>query len=125
LKIAAIVVCILMGLLFLFASVTVLFHLIPKPELTGTARLFNEGIEATGYFMPTLKIVELTCAICFLINRFVALATVVLFPITLNILLFHTFVDTTGLPVGIFVFAANLFLAYYYRKHYESILVAK
>jgi len=124
-KIAVIIIRILMGLLFLFASITVLFHLFPKPELTGTVKLFNEGIEATGYFMPTLKIFELICAISLLTNRFVPLFTVVLFPITLNILLFHSFVDTTGLPVGIFVFASNLFLAYHYRKNYEPLLTAK
>jgi hypothetical protein len=124
-KVAVIIVRVLLGLLFLFASVTYLFHLFPKPELTGTVKLFNEGLDATGYFFPTLKVFELICAISLLTNRYVPLFTVVLFPITLNILLFHLFVDQTTLPVGVFVFVANVFLAYQYRERYKSLLVAK
>jgi hypothetical protein len=124
-KIVVIAVRVLMGLLFLFASLAYFLHLIPKPDLTGLVKQFNEAIEATGYFIPTLKFFELVCAVSLLTNRFVPLFLVVLFPITLNILLFHTFVDQTGLAVGVFVFASNLFLAYHYRKHYESVLVMK
>jgi hypothetical protein len=62
-RIATIVVRTLLGLLFLFASVAyfldLLFALFPKPELTGAAKSFNEGLEAVGYFVPLLKVVEL------------------------------------------------------------------
>jgi len=48
-------------------------------------------MEATVYLMPLLKVTELLCGLAFISGRFVPLATVVIFPITLNILLFHTF----------------------------------
>ncbi|MBS1507991.1 MAG: DoxX family membrane protein [Bacteroidetes bacterium] len=124
-KIAVIIVRVLMGLLFLFASITYLFHLYEKPQLTGTVKLFTEGLEATGYFMYTLKIFELICALSLLTNRYVPLFTVVLFPITLNIFLFHAFVDQATLPVAIFVLASNLFLAYHFRERYKPMLAAK
>lgn len=124
-KIAVIVVRTLMGLLFLFASIVVLFKLIPKPELTGTVKTFNEGLEAVGYFMPLLKVTELLCGLAFVTGRYVPLATVVIAPIVVNIFMFHAFVDRSGLPVAIFLVLANAFVAYYHRKSYEGLLQAR
>jgi uncharacterized membrane protein YphA (DoxX/SURF4 family) len=125
-KIAVIIVRTLMGLLFLLASIVVLFNLVPKPpDLTGPVKAFNDGIEATGYFITVLKITELLCGIAFVTGRFVPLATIVIAPITVNIFLFHAFLDRSGLPVAIFLVLANLFLAYAYRKSYEPLFVAK
>src|SRR3954469_6194121 len=124
-KIAVIIVRVLMGLLFLFASITVLFKLIPQPELTGNVKIFMDGVNATGYLLPLLKITELLCGIAFVSGRFVPLATVVIAPIIINIFMYHAFVDTSGLPVGIFLVVANVFVAYYYRDHYKGLLTAK
>lgn len=124
-KIAVVIVRVLMGLLFLFSTVVFFFKLYPKPELLGALKLFNDGIEASGYLMPTVKIVELICAILLIVGRFVPLATVVIFPITFNILLYHLFLFPAGIPVALFLFLGNLFLAYTYRKSYEPLWLAK
>lgn len=124
-KIAVIIIRILMGLLFLFASVVVLFNLMPQPELTGNQKVFNEGLKVSVYLMPLIKVTELLCAIAFISGRFVPLATVVIFPITLNIFLYHAFLAPEGMPVAIFLLLGNLFLAYAYRKNYETLLMAK
>jgi uncharacterized membrane protein YphA (DoxX/SURF4 family) len=127
-KIAMIIVRTLMGLLFLFASITVLFNLMPPPppdSLPGNLRVFMEGIKASGYFMTLLKVTELVCGLAFVSGRFVPLATIVIAPIIVNILFVHIFLDTTGLPVGIFLVLANSFVAYYYRKSYAPLFVAK
>lgn len=124
-KIASIIVRILMGLMFAFASIVVLFKLMPQPEQTGNVKIFMDGMTASVYLMTTVKIVELVCAIAFLSGRFVALATVVIFPINLNILLFHVFLEPSGLIMAILLIFGNLFLAYYYRDKYKSILAAK
>ena len=100
-KIAAIIVRILMGLMFLFSSIVVLFKIAPQPELTGAVKTFMSGVEASVYLLPLIKITELVCGLAFLMGRFVPLATVMIFPVTLNILLFHIFVDQKGLPVAI------------------------
>src|SRR4051795_1159947 len=113
-KIAVIIVRILMGLVFVFSAAVVLFKLFPQPELKGDVKTFMTGLETTRYFIPLLKITELVCGVAFIVGRFVPLATVVIFPIILNILLFHTFVAREGLPVAILLFLANLFLAYNY-----------
>ena len=124
-RIAMIVVRTLMGLLFLFASVSYFFNLVPKPDLSGTVKTFNEGLESVGYFMPLLKTVELLCGLAFVVGRFVPLATILIGPIIVNIFCFHAFVDRTGLPVAIFLVLANGFVAYYHRKSYSEVLKAK
>jgi putative oxidoreductase len=125
-KIATIFVRVLLGLVFLAASIVVLFHLMKHPpELTGNAKLFMDGLNATGYFITFLKVTELVCGLAFVTGLFVPLATVVIFPITLNILFYHTYVDPSGLPVAIALMAANLFLAFACRKHYRALLAVK
>ncbi|MBL7994483.1 DoxX family protein [bacterium] len=120
-----IIIRILMGLLFLMASTVYFLDLFPKPELTGSVKLFNEGIEAAVYLIPVVKTFELLCGIAFVTGRFVPLATVVIFPIIINIFLFHFFLSPEGLPIAIFLLIGNLFLAYTYRRHYELLMAVK
>ena len=124
-KIAVIIVRVLLGALFLFASVAFFLQLFPQPEMQGNMKLFNEGIAASGYIMQLVKAIELVVGLAFLSGFFVPLATAVIFPISVNILLVHAFLDPKGLPVAIFVIAANLFLAYYYRDKYKNVFDIK
>ncbi len=123
-KIAVIIVRVLMGLLFLFASIVVLFKLEPQPEQTGNVKIFMDGVNASGYLLPLIKITELLCGIAFVAGRFVPLATVVIAPIVVNIFFFHAFVDSSGLPVAIFLVLANIFLAYAYWDKFKPLLEA-
>jgi uncharacterized membrane protein YphA (DoxX/SURF4 family) len=124
-KIAVIIVRTLMGLLFLFGSIVYFLNLFPQPELAGNTKTFMDGVNATRYLMPLIKITELLCGIAFVSGYFVPLATVVIAPIVVNIFLFHAFVDTQGLPVGIFLVLANIFLAYAYWDKFKPLLEAK
>jgi uncharacterized membrane protein YphA (DoxX/SURF4 family) len=121
-KITLIVVRVLMGLLFLFSVIGYFFQLMPQPELGKNALLFVTGLGASGYLLPFVKVVELLVSISFLTGRFVALSAIVIFPITVNILLFHAVLAPDGLVVPILLFLGNLFLAYSYRKNYQGVL---
>ena len=124
-KIAMIIVRTLMGLLFIFGSVVYFFNLIAPPPMEGAIKTFNEGLAASGYFFNLLKATELVCGILLLIGRFVPLALVILAPIIINILMVHTFLDRSGLPVAIFLVLGSIFLAYYYRRAYAPLLTQK
>jgi uncharacterized membrane protein YphA (DoxX/SURF4 family) len=124
-RIAVIIVRVLMGLLFLFASIVVLFNVFPQPELTGRVKIFMDGVNASGYLLPLIKITELLCGIAFVSGYFVPLATVVIAPIIVNIFFFHAFVDTSGLPVAVFLVLANIFLAYANWDKFKPLLEAK
>ena len=125
-KIAYIIVRVLLGLLFIFASIVVLFNLAQPPaDLPARAKIFMEGMNASGYLMTLIKVTELLCGLAFVSGFFVPLATVVIAPITINILLYHIFVLPDGLPVAVFLVLANIFLAYYNWDKFKPVLEAK
>ena len=121
-KIASIITRVLMGLMFLFASIAYLFKLITPPPMTGPMQIFNDGLNASIYLMPTVKVIELLCGLAFLSGKFVRLAVVVIFPIIVNIVCVHLFLDPSGLAIAIPLALADLFLAYYYRESYRAML---
>lgn len=125
-KIAAIIIRTLIGLLFLFASVTYFLNVAPPPEgLTGNTKTFFDGIEASGYILPVAKFFELLCGLAFISGRFIALAVVLIFPIALNILLINAIHLPSGLAIAIPLFLGILFLAFVNREKYQPILAAK
>lgn len=124
-KIATIIIRLLLGALFVFASITYFFKLFPPPELTGDMKTFNDGLNASGYLLPLVKAIELICGMAFIAGRFVPLATVVIFSIVVNIVCVHIFLAPEGLPVALFVFLATLFLAYVNRGYYKGLMVSR
>ena len=113
-----------MGLLFIFSSVVVLFNLVPQPELTGNNKIFVDGINASKYLLPLIKITEFFCGLALVTGYFVPLATVVIAPIVINILFTHIFVSPEGLPVAVALLFANIFLAYANWDKYRPMLAA-
>jgi putative oxidoreductase len=124
-KMAMIIIRILMGLMFLFSSAVFFLKLYPQPVLKGNIKVFMDGLNAAGYLLPLIKATELICAILLLIGRFVPLAVVVIFPVIVNIVFVHAFLGPENLPVAIALLLGDLFLAYYYRNNYKTLLVAK
>ncbi|HWA33233.1 MAG TPA: DoxX family membrane protein [Cyclobacteriaceae bacterium] len=124
-KITIIIVRSLMGLLFLMSSVGFFLNLFPQPVLEGNLLTFNKGVEASGYLMTLIKATELIAGIAFLSGRFVRIAAVVIFPVIVNIFMVSLMLAPEGLPVAIFLVLADLFIAFYYRKDYAPMMVAK
>jgi uncharacterized membrane protein YphA (DoxX/SURF4 family) len=121
-KIAIIIIRVILGLLFVFGSVVYFLQLVPQPELTGDMKTFQDGLDASGYLIPIVKALELICGIAFITGRFVALATVIIFPIVVNIVLVHSFLAPSGLPIALLVLLSTLFLAYVNKDHYKSLM---
>jgi putative oxidoreductase len=123
-KIAAIIVRVLMGLLFIFGAVA--FFLSGAPQLPeGNMKTYFEGLAASGYFFTLLKVTELVCGIALVAGRYVPLALIILSPIIINILFVHIFLERSGLPVAIILVIANSFLGYYYWNSFKQLFVAK
>src|SRR5262245_10885941 len=72
--------------------------------------------------MPTVKIIELLCGLAFVSGRFVPLATILISPIIVNIVIVHAFMAPEGLPVALFLVFANSFLTYIHRDTYKPLL---
>jgi putative oxidoreductase len=124
-KITTIAIRVILGLLFMVSAIGYFFNLMPQPALGQNAQVFITGLFASGYLLPVVKTLELATALSFLTNRFIPLFTIIIFPITINILLFHLFMAPEGIVIPVFIFLGNLFLAYVYKKNYEYVLAIK
>ncbi|MDB4922483.1 DoxX family membrane protein [Mucilaginibacter sp.] len=124
-KITVLISRILLGFIYLVFGLDFFLHFIPyQPLHTGKAGAFIAGLKGTGYFYPMLKIVQIIGGISLIINRYVPFFAVVLFPVSLNVLLFHTFLVPSGWLMGVTLIVPNLLLGYAYRKYYSGMFVA-
>lgn len=124
-KLATSIVRFLIGAFLLFASISFFLKLVPEPVTTGDFKAFQVGLVASTYLMPLAKGVELLCGLAYVTGRFVALANIVILPVTLNILLINYFLSPETLPIAILMFLGNLFLIYSYWGNYKTIFMAK
>lgn len=126
-KIAVIIVRILLGLMFLNASIGYFFNLYETPkEIPQDTMTYMSGLSVV-HLMDIVKSIELLCAIALLAGRYVALAVIVLFPITFNIVLLHGVLEPGSFAFinAVIVLLMHLFLFYAYRKHYATLFKAK
>jgi putative oxidoreductase len=123
-KIATIIIRSLIGLLLLFASVSYFLQLFPEPVLTGNMKLFNDGMNASGYLMPLVKSVELICGLAFVSGKFNTIANIVLLPISINIFFTHVCLAPEGIPVAAFLLLGNIFLIYTKWDSYKGLFEA-
>lgn len=122
-KIAVIIVRVLLAAMYLFASVSYFLNLMPKaPEMTAAQTSFMTGLMASVYLFPLIKITELVGGVLLLIGRTAPLAALVIFPVTLNIFLYHAFLGPKDLPMVAVMLLFNLFLFYAYRAKYLPIV---
>jgi len=125
-KNATLVFRILLGFLYLVFGLDYFLHFIPyQPHHTGNAKAFKDGLRAAGYFYPMQKLIQILGGLSLLVNRYAPFSAVVLFPISLNVFLFHTVLVPSGWLMGVFLLAPNLFLGFSYREYYRSMFIKK
>ena len=124
-KIAILIIRSLLGILFLYTSVSFFLHLAPEPETTGNFKAFNVGLMASTYLIPLAKSLEFLCGLSFITGRFVTLANIVILPVTLNILLINFFLTPENLPIALFVFFGTIFLIISHWGNYKGLFVTK
>jgi putative oxidoreductase len=125
-KIAITIARILLGLIYLVFGLNFFFQFLhmPQPTLSKEAVGFETGLFGAGYFFPFMKVVEILSGIALIVNRYTAFFALIIFPVTLNIFLFHTILAPAGAPLAIVLLVLNLFLGYAYRKYYTTVFTA-
>lgn len=85
----------------------------PPPE-GEIAQMYMQAFFAS-YLVKTVALVEVIGAILLFLKRTENLALLILFPVSLNILLFHLFHDVGGLFPGAIILLGNTYLLYHNR----------
>lgn len=116
---------IVFGLIYAMSAAVFFLQLAPPPEMPPPAMSLFGALAATGYFLPFLKATEFIGGLALIANRFVALALVLLAPITVNIVLFHLFLDPSGLALTLVLTVLHLAIAWFYRESFSPILRAR
>lgn len=113
------IIRILLGIVLLAFGLNKLLSspFIPLPELPQKAGDFMASLGATGYVLKTVGLIEIGIGILLLLKKWVAFALIALVPITLNILLFHLFLDVSGIIGAVVVATLNGILIY---KHWPQ-----
>lgn len=92
----------LLGLIFTVFGLNGFLQFYKMPPPTGTAAQFM-GALVSSHMIAIIVILQIISGILLLINRFVPLALAILAPIIFNIVLFHAFMQPSGLPLALFV----------------------
>src|ERR1700739_1414292 len=113
-KIAATIARVLLSLIYLAFGLDYFLHflslIINFPAGGNKADSFFGALGAAGYFFPFLKSIEIVCGLFLLINRFTAFFIAALFPITINIFVFHASMMPNYLPLSATMLVLNVFL---------------
>ena len=99
-KITSVIARFLLGLIFLVFGLNGFFHFLSMPAPTGVAGQFMGALFVSQYLVVVFAL-QLIGAVLLLINRYVPLALAILAPIIFNILLFHSLMAPSGLPLAL------------------------
>lgn len=104
---------ILLGIILLLSGLNKIFKIIPTPS--------DNLIESFGqvdYIFPVVAILEIVIAVLLLIKKWVAFALILLVPLSLNILLFHFYLNFNGIIPALVVAILNGILIYKHWRQY-------
>ena len=92
----------LAGVIFLVFGLNGFLNFIPLPLPEGIAGQFM-GALFVSHYLSVIFAFQIISAVLLLVNRYVPLALAVLAPVIVNILVFHTLMAPSGLPLAFFV----------------------
>jgi len=121
-KSAAIIARVLLGLIFVVFGSNIFLHFIPMPpQKPSLATDFSKALMESHY-MYVVAFFQVLGGLLLLIGRYVPLGLTLLGPVIANILLFHVFLEPTGLPMAIIVSVLALFLLWRHRTSFAGLL---
>ncbi|UXP33677.1 DoxX family membrane protein [Reichenbachiella agarivorans] len=129
-EIIIVIIRIALGALLVYGGVNKFIPKAPRPSSTEVStevpdhvihiKAFIGGLKQSGYFWPFLGIAEIVCGLLLISQVLSLMGAVMTVPITLNIFLFHLFLEPHDLPelllTGLCLAANISLLAYDYHR---------
>ena len=111
----------LLGISLLIFGINKFIAFIPIFDMAPAAANFMESLNSAGYVLYVVASLELLIGGLLLFKKWVPFALILLAPIVVNILLFHLFLDVSGVFVAVFMLTITGVLIYKYWKSYTSL----
>lgn len=113
----------ILALILIFHGLHKFFQLefLPLPELPEQASSFMKSLSATGYVLQFVGALELFIGLLLLFRKWVPFALLLLMPISINVLLFHIFMNLSQIVPSIITVTLNFMLVYKYWKAYRPL----
>ena len=117
------IVRIALGLALVIFGANMIYHFIPmdQPDTNTAAGKFMNSLGATGYIFPVVGFLEVIIGAMLLLKKWVAFALILLAPISINILLFHLFLDIPGLSIAVLIVVFNAVLIFKHWQQYKPL----
>jgi putative oxidoreductase len=123
-KIATLIARVLLGLLFLVFGLNGFLHFIPMALPSGLAGQYM-GVLFASHYLAFVFSVQIVGGALLLANRFVPLALILLGPVLVNILLFHSLMAPEGLPMALFATVLWAILFYAVRPAFAGVFAQR
>jgi len=94
---------------------------LPMPPAPEQAGQLLGAIHQAGYLFPTVALTQIVVGLLMLSGRFLALAAILLAPISVNIILFHIALDMSGILPALIVTVLNIAMLFFNAKSYKAI----
>ncbi len=124
-KILTLIARLLLGLIFVVLGLNGFLNFLSMgPMPTGLAGQFIGALFLSHYFWVVAAL-QIVGGVLLLVNRFVPLALVLLGPVIVNILLYHLFLNLTGIALAIVVTILWFIVFYGHRQYFSGIFAQR
>jgi len=123
-NILTVIIRVLLGLMLVVFGSNAFLHFIPMPPLPPTTAGNFISALMVSHYIDAVALFEIVGGALLVVGRFVPLGLTLLGPVIVNIVLFHIFLDRSGLGMAAIVSALSLFLLWRYRAAFAGLLRA-
>lgn len=118
------IVRILLGLILIVFGINKIYAFIPLPHPPQAAADFMNSLADTGYILTVIAIFEIIIGIMLIFRIWVPFVLLLLVPFSVNILLFHLFMDIPAIGTALLVVVLNGILLYKHRQKYRPLFIS-
>ena len=115
------IIQIILGLVLIIFGANKFIGFMPTPDLPKAAANFMGALSKTGYMFYLIGAVEVATGLLLVINKWIGFTLILLAPVAVNMVLFHTFLAPGGISPAALVFILNAFLIYKYWDQYKPL----
>ena len=124
-KIVTLIARLLLGLMFLVLGLNGFLNFLSMgPMPSGLAGQFTAALFQSHYYYVVAGL-QVVGGVLLLVNRFVPLALVMLGPVIVNIILYHVFLNPSGVGLAVVVVVLWFVVFFEHRQYFSGIFVQR